>query len=342
MWNRSIAQFATLAGLVLVFVALPLLAGDGDSWTMPRTSDGQPDLQGVWANNNATPLERPKQLADKAALGEQELAKLKERADELFNDDSGDAAFGDSVFSAALAGAKTFTSSDAQTGNYNQFWVVEREFSDNRTSLVIDPPDGRIPEMTPAGQAKRAEQSAHRARLPHRPEDRSLGERCITFGVPRLGAGYNSYYQIFQTPDSVAILSEMIHDVRIIPLDGRPHIDKRLRQWHGDSRGRWEGDTLVVETRNYSPKSSFRGSSENLQLVERFTRVGPDTLEYEVAVEDPTTWTAPWTAMIPLKKSEDAIYEYACHEGNYSMESMLAGARRLEASSGDNRSGVND
>ena len=335
MCNRSLARLAILTSLVSIVAALPLAAGDGDFWTTPRTPDGQPDLQGVWANNNATPLERPEQLAGKAALSGEELAELKERAGKLFSNEAGDAAFGDSVFAAALSDAKSFTSSDAQTGNYNQFWVVEREFSDSRTSLVIDPPDGRIPELTPEGQAKHAEQTANRRRPPRGPEDRSLGERCITFGVPRLGAGYNSYYQIFQTPGSVAILTEMIHDVRIIPLDGRPHIDKRLRQWHGDSRGRWEGDTLVVETRNYSPKSSFRGSAENLRLVERFMRAGPETLEYEVTVEDPTTWTRPWTAMIPLKKSEDAIYEYACHEGNYSMEGMLAGARGQEASSGN-------
>ena len=259
------------------------------------------------------------------------MAEFKERAAKIFNDEADDAAFGDSVFRAALSDAKSFTSTDAKTGNYNQFWVVEREFSDKRTSLVIDPPDGRIPELTPARQAKTAELKANWRRPPRGPEDRGLGERCITFGVPRLGAGYNSYYQILQTPDTVAIVMEMIHDTRIIPLDGRPHVDDGIRQWHGDSRGRWEGDTLVVETRNFSPKSSFRGSSENLRLVERFTRVGPETLEHEVTVEDPTTWTRPWTVMMPLKKSEDAIYEYACHEGNYSMESMLGGARRQEA-----------
>ena len=332
MSNRSLARLAILTSLLSIVAALPLAAGDADSWTAPRTPDGQPDLQGVWANNNATPLERPEQLADKSTLSDAELAEFKERAAKLFNDEAGDAAFGDSVFRAALSDAKSFTSTDAKTGNYNQFWVVEREFSDNRTSLVIDPPDGRIPELTPAGQAKKAEAGANWRRPPRGPEDRHLGERCITFGVPRFGAGYNSYYQIFQTSDTVAVMMEMIHDTRIIPLDGRPHVDDGIRQWHGDSRGRWEGDTLIVETRNFSLKSRLRGSSsKNLRLVERFTRVGPETLEYEVTVEDPTTWTRPWTVMIPLKKSEDAIYEYACHEGNYSMESMLGGARLQEA-----------
>ncbi len=331
MSNRSFVRLAILTGFVSIVAALPLPAGDADSWTAPRTPDGQPDLQGVWANNNATPLERPEQLAGKSTLSDAELAEFKDRAAKLFHDGAGDAAFGDSVFRAALGNAKNFTSTDRETGNYNWFWLAQREFSDNRTSLVTDPPDGRIPELTPEGQAKNAEYRANRRRPPRGPEDRHLGERCITFGVPRLGAGYNSYYQIIQTPETVAVVMEMIHDTRIIPLDGRPHVDDGIRQWHGDSRGRWEGDTLVVETRNFSRKSWFRGSSENLRLVERFTRVGPETLEYEVTVEDPTTWTRPWTVMIPLKKSEDAIYEYACHEGNYSMESMLGGARLQEA-----------
>ncbi len=331
MFRQSFVRLVTATCMFLLIAVLPLAAADAEPWTLPRTAAGHPDFQGVWANNNATPLERPDQLADKPTLSEKELAAIKERAGKLFGDDSGDAAFGDSVFAAALSDTKQFTSRDAATGNYNQFWVVEREFSDNRTSLVIDPPNGRLPELTPEGKAVTAKLAANRVRAPRGPEDRSLGERCITFGVPRLGAGYNSYYQIVQTADTVAFVMEMIHDVRIIPLDGRPHIDGRIRQWHGDSRGRWEGDTLVVETRNYSAKSSFRGSSENLYMVERFTRVGPETLEYAVTLKDPTTWTRAWTAMIPLKKSEDAIYEYACHEGNISMQGMLAGARLQEA-----------
>ena len=233
MYNRSIVRVAILTGFVSIVAALPLSAGDADSWTAPRTPDGKPDLQGVWANNNATPLERPEQLADKSTLSDAELAEFKERAAKLFNDEAGDAAFGDSVFHAALSDTKNHTSTDGQTGNYNWFWLAQREFSDNRTSLVIDPPDGRIPELTPEGQAKTAELKANRRRPPRGPEDRHLGERCITFGVPRLGAGYNSYYQILQTPDTVAVMMEMIHDTRIIPLDGRPHVDDRIRQWHG-------------------------------------------------------------------------------------------------------------
>jgi hypothetical protein len=307
-------------------------------WAVPRTADGRPDLQGVWANNNATPLQRPAALAGKTELSDEELIALRETARELFNGET-DAAFGDSVFEAALAKAKGFKSRDATTGNYNHFWLVERDFDDKRTSLITDPPDGRIPPLTPAAQqraqARRGSvgtstRSEGGGRGYDSWEDRSLSERCISFGVPRLGAGYNSYYQIFQNKDHVVLLMETIHDARIISLDGRPHVGGDIRQWHGDSRGRWEGDTLVVETKNYSPKTNVEGANENLNVVERFTRVSADTLNYEVTFNDPTTWTRPWTVMIPLKASQDRVYEFACHEGNLGMEGILAGARALE------------
>ena len=302
-----------------------------EGWTMPRTQDGQPDLQGVWANNVATPLERPEELAEQDALTDEELAGLKARAARLF-DGQGDAAFGDSVFKAALVAADDFTSTDVATGNYNQFWLAERNF-DRRTSLIVDPPNGRIPALTKDGQARVAARADARLRHAVGPEDRALTERCISFGVPRLGAGYNSYYQVLQTSGYVVIRMETIHDVRVIPLGGTPHFSDGVRQWHGDSRGHWEGDTLVVDTTNFSPKSTFRefnGSAENLHTIERFTRVGPDTLQYEVTVDDPTAWIAPWTVMIPLQQSLDQIYEFACHEGNIGMHGILAGARALE------------
>lgn len=301
-----------------------------EAWTAPQTPWGEPDLQGTWANNSATPLERPEQLAGKAELTDEELAALKAHAAQLFDGD-GDAAFGDSVFQAALAQAEGFTSRDAGTGNYNHFWLVERDF-DRRTALIVDPPEGRLPALTPEGKERADARAAYRRAHPaDGPEDRSLSERCITFGAPRLGAGYNSYYQILQTPGYVVILMETIHDARIVPLDGRPHIPSPIRQWLGDSRGRWEGDTLIVETTNYSPKSNFMGSTEQLHVVERFRRVAPDTITYEVTVNDPTTWSRPWTAVIPLKGSEDKIYEFACHEGNAGMEGILAGHRAQEA-----------
>ena len=308
-------------------------APESNDWTVPRTADGDPDLQGVWANNNATPLERPDILGERTTLTAEELAALQARAADLFSLESGDAAFGDSVFAAALAEAQSFTSRDAATGNYNQFWLVERDW-DNRTSLVVDPPDGQIPDETAGGQARLTERAAARRRPAIGPEDRSLGERCVSFGVPRLGAGYNSYYHFAQTKDHVVILMEMAHDARIIPLDGRPHLDAGIRQLHGDSRGHWDGDTLVVETTNYSSTTYVRGASEKLHVVERFTRVGPETLQYEVTLTDPTTWTAPWTAMIPLRRSTDPIFEYACHEGNLGMAGILTGARAQEASAG--------
>jgi hypothetical protein len=304
------------------------------NWTAPRTADGRPDLQGVWANNNATPLERPKQWAGRQFVTAQELAAVKKVADEIVAND-GDAQFGDGLLLAALEQITKPGSYDPATGNYNQFWLVERDFEDLRTSLVTDPPDGKIPALTPEGEKRRAARIEYTKLHPaDGPEDRPAGERCVNFGVPKLGAGYNSYYQVFQTPAHVAILSEMAHDTRMIPLDGRPHVNKAIRQWNGDARGRWEGDTLVVETRNFSPKSEFRESTDQLQLVERFTRVGPETLNYEVTITDPTTWTKPWTVMIPLRKRHEAIYEYACHEGNEGMFGILAGHRAQERAEG--------
>ncbi len=304
------------------------------SWTAPRTVDGHPDLQGVWANNNATPLERPKQWAGKTTLTDQELADLKKAADAITAND-GDAQFGDGLVLAALEKVSNPGSYDPGTGNYNQFWLVERDFVDRRTSLVTDPPDGRIPALTPeAMERQNARREYVKLHPADGPEDRPAGERCANFGVPKLGAGYNNYYQIFQTPNHVAILSEMAHDARIVRLGGAPQLNPKVRQWNGDARGRWEGETLVVETTNFSPNSDFRGSRENLHLIERFTRVDPDVLNYEVTVNDPTTWTRPWTAMIPLRRSTEYIYEYACHEGNESMIGILSGHRAAEKQAG--------
>ena len=300
------------------------------NWTMPRTADGRPDLQGVWANNNATPLERPKELAGRAYLTEQEVAALKQKANELFENGNSDAAFGDSVFLSVLAnveGAKKgFTSTDGRTGDYSSVWTVERDWS-NRTSLITDPPDGRLPSMTPEAQKTQAAAAAARFGRPAGPEDRSLSERCITFGSPRLGAGYNSYFQIFQSGQEVAIVMETIHDVRHVSLDGSPHLPPSMRTWLGDSRGHWEGDTLVVDTTNYKRGVFMNVSTEKLHVVERYTRTDADTVKWEITVDDPGAWAKPWTAMIPLKHSSDAIYEYACHETNRGLMGILAGAR---------------
>jgi hypothetical protein len=342
-------HFAFVTGLFLV---LSLAAGQAaaqsaaakanttnikKAWTVSRTPDGQPDLQGVWANNNATPLERPAVLAGRTTLTDEEVAALKRKAGELFNGD-GDAAFGDEIFRSVLESVKAGQSApyrkaadefDHDTGDYNSFWLVQRDW-DNRTSLITDPPDGRLPPMTPQGARRRDEVAAARRRPAQGPEDRSLGERCITFGTPSLRAGYNSYYQIVQTPGYVMILMEMAHDARIIPLDGRPHLHSRVGQWMGDSRGHWVGDTLVVDTTNYAPQGFQAPSSAKLHVVERFTRTGPDMIKYEFTIDDPDTWTKPWSAMIPLRRSPDRLFEYACHEGNTGLEGILSGARTDE------------
>ena len=332
------AAAAVVAAAAAVPASSPAQGPAAEPWSVPRTADGRPDLQGVWANNTATPLERPEALGDKAVLTDEELARLEARYAEIFASGESDAAFADSVFTAALGDDESFSSRDAGTGNYNQFWLVDRDF-DNRTSLVVDPPDGRLPALTPEARRRVDARAAHLAGNPASSwTDRRLQERCITFGMPNLFAGYNTYYQIIQTPDHVVFLHEMIHDARIIRLDGGPHVDDAIRQWHGDARGHWDGDTLVVETRNFSARSDspaalytrIRGSAERLRLVERFTRVGPDTLEHEFTVDDPGTYSASWTAMIPLARKDEALYEYACHEGNIGMEGILAGHRAEE------------
>jgi hypothetical protein len=305
------------------------------SWVVERTPDGHPDFQGIWANNTVTPLQRPKQWAGKQLLTEAEIADLQKFAAQIVEND-GDAQFGDGLILAVLDRISNPTSYDPGTGNYNQFWLVERDWHDRRTSLITDPKDGQIPPMTPEAQQRRAAEIAQRkAHAFEDPEVFPAGERCVNFGTPRLGAGYNSYLQVVQAPGYFTIMNEMAHDARIVPLDGRPHLDSDLRFWNGDSRGHWEGDTLVVDTTNFSPKSDFMGSHENLHLTERFTRPNRDTLNYEITVSDPTTWTAPWTAMIPLRLKNELIFEFACHEGNDAIPDMLRGHRYEEREAAD-------
>jgi hypothetical protein len=303
------------------------------SWTPPRTADGHPDLQGFWSNNNATPLERPKELAGRATLTDAELTAMKKKAHELFGG-NGDAAFGDSVYLTVLAnvlGTKSgFKSTDGETGDYSSVWTIERDW-ENRTSLITDPPDGRMPAMTPEATQRRAASRAAAMRPAATAADRSLSERCITYGSPQLTAGYQSYYQIVQTPTSVMIMTEMIHDARKIPLDGGPHVGSAIQQWTGDSRGHWEGDTLVIDTTNYKPRAFMAVSTDKLHVIERFSVGGPQTLNYQITIEDPGTWSRPWTLMIPLRHSPEPVFEYACHEGNVGLVGILAGARADEA-----------
>ena len=322
MGHRLLMTLSTLAVIVL-FGTVPATAqGDvaADGWTPPRTADGRPDLQGVWDYRTMTPLERPDDLAGKQFFTDEEAAAFERESVERRHKDRRTA---DGLSAAAdVANA------------YNEFWwdYGKKLTRDKRTSLIVDPPDGRIPRTEAAEERAAARREARRNRGPAAgPEDRGLWERCITRSVPRLSGAYNNNFQLFQSADHVVILNEMIHEARIVPLDGRPHIGPQIGQWLGDSRGRWEGDTLVIDTTNFTDKTNFRGSGRTLHLVERFTRVDPATLLYQVTIEDPTTFAAPWTFVLPATRNASPIYEYACHEGNYGMFNLLAGARAEDA-----------
>lgn len=309
-----------------LMLSAPLISAQ-DDYVAPRTINGQPDLQGVWANNSTTPLQRPEFFADRATLTEDEYQRLLARAAEIENG-GGDALFGDGFLNAVITGE--VESYDPSTGNYDQSWMSSRNV-ERRTSLIVDPPNGRLPAMRPeARERMNAEARIRRENPSDSYTSRPLQERCITYGMPYMLAGYNSYYQIVQSASHVAIIQEMIHDVRLIPLDAGDHIDADIRLWHGDSRGHFEGDTLVIETRNFNDESVFMGARGNRLFTERFTRTADDVLRYEFTIEDEQTWERPWTAVINYTHSEDPIYEYACHEGNYALEGILSGARAEE------------
>ncbi|MYB17707.1 MAG: hypothetical protein F4Y16_01750 [Holophagales bacterium] len=317
--------------LMPTFALLFLVAGvaPAEEWAVPRTADGHPDFQGIWANNSATPLERPKAFGEKATLTDEELADLKRRLDEIREGSQAGDLLGDYLIQRVLEDPE-FRGFDQVTGNYNSFWLVDREL-DNRTSLVVDPPDGRIPALTEQAMERMRAAVAYGDEVPAGPEDMTLGVRCITFGVPNTLAGYNSYFQFFQTAEHVAILQELIHDVRVIPLGEPAPLPDDLRLWHGGSRGWFENDSLVVETTNYSAAGGASGrATDGLKVVERFTRTGPETIEWEITYEDEATWVSPWTMMIRLARTEDPIFEYACHEGNYGLTNILSGARAQE------------
>ena len=317
--GRSTAKPLMLA--LAALLAVPALAmAQGDA---PRTAWGASDLQGVWDFRTITPLQRPEDLGDKEFLTEEEASAREqaviERNDELLHQEARRTEAGGSI------------------GAYNNFWMDRgtRVVGTRRTSLIVDPPNGRMPEMTEEGQARAAAgRGSFGDHIPASYTDLSNADRCLmgfNAGPPITPGGYNQNVQIFQTPDEVVLLTEMVHTVRVVPLDGRPTLDDSLAQWSGDSRGRWEGDTLVVETANFDVDRKWRGASSNMRVVERFTRVDADTLEYEYTVTDPETWAAPWTVNLPMVRSDLPLFEYACHEGNYSMETMLTGARADEA-----------
>ena len=341
MSRRTVTWILTVVALSAV-----VLSGQSRQWSVPRTPDGRPDFQGVWANNGMTPLERPKQFGLRATMTDAELADIKKRAAKMM--DGGDAFFADELFTAAIEGQTRFSSSDTQVGNYDQTWLSDRVW-DNRTSLIIDPPDGRIPAPAAgAAERARAQAAAQKARGPaDRAQDLSLGTRCVSYGTPNIRAGYQSYFEITQGPGVVALRSEMIHDARIFSIDaprqarGGPsdesragaHMSAAIRQYHGVSRARWEGDTFVVETTNYVANATRVGASDKLRTTEKFRRVAADTLEYYVTFDDPAVWSRPWTLMIPLKMTGEAMFEYACHEGNYGLPAILRGAREQERNS---------
>jgi hypothetical protein len=315
MNRRMIGSAAALAGVAAVLVlSIAPLASQTPSQSIRRDAYGKPDLQGIWSYATVTPLERPGDLAAKPEFGsDEEVAEFERVTRQRTNQDRRDGAG---------------TNADVARA-YNDFWWDRgTRAAGKQTSLVVDPPDGRIPPLTAEAQAREAARAAARQRRTTEadgPEDRSLWERCITRQMPTLPGPYNNNIQIVQTRDYVVILNEMIHEARIVPLDGRPH--GTARRWHGDSRGRWDGDTLVIETINFTDKTNFRGAGANLKLTERYSRSDADTLLYRVTIEDPTTWTKPWTVQLPMARSEEGIFEYACHEGNHGLQGILKGAR---------------
>jgi len=307
-------------------------AATAKSYTPPRTGDGQPDLQGVWDYRSVTPLQRPAEFADKATLTDAEVAEYEKTRTAALDKDRRD---GGAQADVARA--------------YNDFWWdYGKNVVGHQTSLIVDPPNGKVPPLTAEGQ-KRADARQAFQTANAREEggvgrgfdsyvDRPLGERCILWGVagPPMAPGpYNNNVQLFQSRDYVVIFNEMIHEHRMVPLDGRPHVGSDIRMWQGDSRGHWDGNTLVVETTNFNDKRNFQGSTENMRLTERFTRVAPNTLVYEYTVDDPATFSSPWTARIPMAKNSEPIYEYACHEGNYAMPHALEGQRNIEKASAE-------
>ena len=320
----------------------PADAEDRSAWTVPRTPDGRPDLQGYWTTQTFTPVERPAHLADREFFSEEETAALQQQ----LTAEGVDPSAREILYIEDREEIERYkyqaqrTTDERHHIHYdNEIWLrtaVPKGLSSRRTSLITDPPDGRFPPLTRAAAARRAAETTA-SQLPSAfdsHQTRPWSERCIAWsheGPPMLPPSYNDVHQIFQTNDYVVVFSELAtNPPRIIPLDGRPEISDKIRQFPGDSRGRWDGDTLVVETSHFAERRRYRGASGNLQVVERFTRVAPDRIHYEFTVTDPTMWTSPWSAEVPMVKTEGPMYEYACHEGNHDIRHILEIARNLE------------
>jgi hypothetical protein len=323
-----VPSLVAVVSVLAVMTVPPSAAGQSGKYSPPRTADGKPDLQGTFTFATITPLQRPAELAGKAVLTPEEAAKFEKSENDRLNRD---------LYTPEKGAPSAGYPPQSQGGvlSYNDFWYERGDqlTKDKRTSLIIDPPDGRVPPLTPAARAKVA---ARRARIQSgpadNPEDRPLQERCLVFGAgpPLLPGPYNNNMQIVQTPGTLVVLSEMIHDARIVALDGRPAPPAAIRFWLGSSRGHWDGDTLTVETTNFADAVSFRGSDEQLRIVERFTLDGPDALRYEFTIDDPTAFTQPWKGTFTMTRTSDKIYEFACHEGNYGLMNILGAARAEE------------
>lgn len=327
MRNRYLVTVCTIAAMVVSVSAL----ATAQSSTPLRTAWGDPDLGGVWNNSTLTPFQRPERLDDQEFLTEEEAANVEQEAvdrnERLLNEEA------------------QRTEAGGNIGAYNNFWMERGTsvVSTRRTSIITDPTNGRLPSLTTDAHARMTSPEAERlaaVRGGRLPTDSYTqldgGDRCLWYrGIPSFPTAYNNNYQIVQTPEFVAILQEHIHDVRFIMLDGRPHLTPAIRQFAGDSRGHWEGDTLVVETTNFNHHAfirNFNGNlSEDLHVVERFTRTGEGTLDYEFTVTDPKIWTRAWSGSLPMTRSVGPMFEYACHEGNYGLTNMLAGSRAQEA-----------
>jgi hypothetical protein len=326
------ACHSAVAIAIVALMSMPLIgqqAPPATTWTPPTTAEGHPDIQGIWDFGTITPLERPAALGDKQVFTDDEAAAFERDENRRQNRDLIDSAKGGLQYPPG------------GVVPYNEFWYERGStvIASKRTSLIVDPPDGRLPPLTAQGQkAAELRSIADRNDQLGRPRadsytDRSVSDRCLlgfNAGPPMTPGAYNNNVHIFQSARDVAFLTEMVHDVRIVPLDGRPHLPSHLRQWKGDSRGRWDGATLVVDTVNFQRETSLRGSTATMHLIERFTRVDADTLRYEFTVEDPATWTRPWTAAVFMKKTEGPMFEYACHEGNFAMAHILSGARAAD------------
>jgi hypothetical protein len=327
MRGRNLAVLLVLTA----FVSVPIIAvGQGGRpqasaarWEPPRTTWGHPHLEGIWNNVTATPLQRSPEFKDKAILTDEEAAAIAKRAAQR------------EAQSESIPTAQQ--SAGARTGYASSIWFeTTHSLTKNRTSLITDPDDGRLPQLTPEGQKIARELAAAAKVSPaDNPEDRGAYERCISRGMPgaMMPGFYNHNYQIIQTPDYVVISVEMIHDARIIPLEGQP-VKAGLNQWLGNARGRFEGHSLVVETTGFrridQRNVAVFGTSERGRVIERFTPLGPDSMDYQITIDDPAIYTRPWTASIPMSRVEGPLYEYACHEGNYGLKNILTGHRKEE------------